>query len=286
MFSDREGLVDKTIFQKDAMDSTLKNDIWNLILKFYLDDVRYINRYSDINEKYSRHDLKDCLNSKYILNLYTEFFIIPLDDKESYSLDYNKSVIKDLYFKLEWFKVYDLIEHLYNFIPSMHKTAYKNELNKRLIRNNSAYRCMDGKICPVISVEELDSISESLKNPFDEVSDHIKKAVEYFSDRKSPDYENSIKESITAVETLCSIIVGKKSTLGEAIKTLKTKGLVIHPSLESAFIKLYGYTSDAKGVRHAGDIGGKASSFEEAKFMLVSCSAFVNYLMDCNNNLQ
>lgn len=55
--------------------------------------------------------------------------------------------------------------------------------------------------------------------------------------------------------------------------------MVIHAGLKSAFNMLYGYTSDANGIRHAGDIGGPSSTFEEAKFMLVSCSAFVNYLI-------
>ena len=49
--------------------------------------------------------------------------------------------------------------------------------------------------------------------------------------------------------------------------------------MKAAFEKLYGYTSDASGVRHAGKLGGPDSTFEEAKFMLVSCSAFVNYLI-------
>jgi len=40
---------------------------------------------------------------------------------------------------------------------------------------------------------------------------------------------------------------------------------------------MYGYTSDEDGIRHAmleePDVG-----FEDAKFMLVACSAFINYL--------
>ena len=58
----------------------------------------------------------------------------------------------------------------------------------------------------------------------------------------------------------------------------KEKGVIIHPSLKEAFNKLYGYTSNAKGIRHAGNLGGKDSTFEEAKFMLVSSCAFINYL--------
>ena len=45
-------------------------------------------------------------------------------------------------------------------------------------------------------------------------------------------------------------------------------------------MKLYGYTSDESGIRHAGRIDGKGTTFAEAKFMLIACSAFVNYLID------
>lgn len=68
------------------------------------------------------------------------------------------------------------------------------------------------------------------------------------------------------------------------IKKLEDNGVEIHSGLKSAFNILYGYTSDANGIRHAGDIGGPASTFEEAKFMLVSCCAFVNYLMAMSAN--
>ncbi len=53
----------------------------------------------------------------------------------------------------------------------------------------------------------------------------------------------------------------------------------MHPALEAAFTKLYDYTSDAKGIRHA-LLDEDRVTFEEAKFMLVACSAFVNYVRD------
>ena len=66
--------------------------------------------------------------------------------------------------------------------------------------------------------------------------------------------------------------------LGKMIKKMTDCGVNIQPTLSTAFEKLYGYTSTAKGVRHAGDVGGKDVSFEEARFMLVACSAFINYV--------
>ena len=50
------------------------------------------------------------------------------------------------------------------------------------------------------------------------------------------------------------------------------------PSPKGAFDKLYGYTSDADGIRHALLEEDKVT-FEQAKFMLVVCSAFTNYVI-------
>ena len=52
----------------------------------------------------------------------------------------------------------------------------------------------------------------------------------------------------------------------------------LHPALEKSFKQLYGYTSDSDGIRHAlMDIYN--CDFEDAKYMIVSSSAFVNYLI-------
>ncbi|GAI53088.1 unnamed protein product, partial [marine sediment metagenome] len=59
-------------------------------------------------------------------------------------------------------------------------------------------------------------------------------------------------------------------------KVVKGK-IDLHPALEKAFDSLYGYTSDEGGIRHA-LMGVPDLDFEDAKFMLVSCAAFINYL--------
>ena len=108
---------------------------------------------------------------------------------------------------------------------------------------------------------------------------HLQSSVDLFSDRKNPDYRNSIKESISAVEAVCQIITGEeKATLGQALKKLEEKGIELHEALRKSFSNLYGYTSDADGIRHA-LLEESTLDFDDAKFfMLVSCSAFVNYL--------
>jgi len=101
------------------------------------------------------------------------------------------------------------------------------------------------------------------------------------SDRKSPDYRNSIKESISAVESLVQKTVGKKGTLGQLIEKIE-EHFELHKALKKSFRELYGYTSDKDGIRHA-MLDEPNLDFEDAKFMLVTCSAFINYV---NGKLQ
>jgi hypothetical protein len=106
-------------------------------------------------------------------------------------------------------------------------------------------------------------------------------SISLAADRKSPDYRNSIKESISAVEAICSLVVAGSSsaTLGQALKELeKKKSVDMDPALKGTFEKLYGYTSDAEGILHA-FLKESNLDFEDAKFMLVSCSAFIYCLI-------
>ena len=52
----------------------------------------------------------------------------------------------------------------------------------------------------------------------------------------------------------------------------------MHGALKSAFSSLFGYTSSGDGIRH-GSIRQSEADFDIAKFMMVSCSAFINYLI-------
>ena len=146
----------------------------------------------------------------------------------------------------------------------------------------SAYRFIGDSIGEITNEAEISAIEAVLadSSPFAGINGHLQNALEKFTDRKNPDYRNSIKESISAVESMARLITGdSKATLGKAIKRLKDKGLVLHPALEDAWSKLYGYTSDAGGIRHA-MLEESTIRSSDAKYMLVSCSAFVSYLLE------
>ena len=51
----------------------------------------------------------------------------------------------------------------------------------------------------------------------------------------------------------------------------------MHSALKDAYVKMYGYASDSGGIRHA--LKDVEPSSEDARFMLVASSAFINYLI-------
>lgn len=146
---------------------------------------------------------------------------------------------------------------------------------------------MQDKFVSITNETEIESVSDASNTPYNSVNIHIQKALTLYSDRKQPDYENSIKESISAVEAMCCIITGMtgaSATLGAALKKLEDNGVIIHGAMRNAFSQLYGYTSDAYGIRHGG-IDFKNAPSEDAKYMLISCSAFVNYLVEKHSKI-
>ena len=182
----------------------------------------------------------------------------------------------------EWYEVYDFIEIHLSMLEGDKQYERIKQYNTLLEEERAAYRIIGHCVVPITDKVEIAEIEQALSSNYDPVSIHIQKALELYSDIKTPDYENSIKESICAVESVCCIITdesGTQATLGKTLKKLADNGVHIHKAMESAFSSLYGYTSDEHGIRH-GSIDFTNAPSEDAKFMLVACAAFVNYLLE------
>ena len=184
--------------------------------------------------------------------------------------------------KKDWFLKLDLIEFVYPYIKNIINDkdfrSKVKQLNNEFERHNFAYRLINGKIVEITSENEIKSIEEAINNTKSNAKTHLQNALEKLSPSIS-DYRNSIKESISAVECVCREITGE-STLDKSLKKLENKGVVLNSQLKTGLGNLYQYTNDGStGIRHALMDDKNAPSADEAIFMLVSCSAFVNYLI-------
>lgn len=273
LFSQRIGKSPiKSVIQTDTIDDDLKNALWNGLTIFYWD--------GKVKNDWIEHNPNDVI--VLLTRIWIHFFKNRLDEMPK-SFDRLQPVIKKFFYGCEWYQIYDFIE----FIPLNYTRDHYSQTNESFIeycnnvfeRELSAYRFVNGTLTQISSKEEVESIEEALiiTDTLKPVKTHLNRALELFSDRKTPDYRNSIKESISAVESYCSILTGNpKATLGQALKQIE-KDNNIHPALKNSFSSLYGYTSDADGIRHA-LLDDDNLNQEDAKFMLVACSAFINYL--------
>ena len=195
-----------------------------------------------------------------------------------------------------WYSKLDMIEMSLVFLFDVYKknsnlfeespSVFEKNINKEFARLNYAYRIVDHFIVEITSEEEIKTVEKANASNSDNVRVHLTSALELMSKRPNGEYRSSIRESISAVENWCRQYTGE-STLGKALNKLKDKKDVIHPKLRTALEQLYTYTNqEDTGIRHALMVedGNYTPSMDEAVFMIVTCSAFINYLN--NKNVQ
>jgi hypothetical protein len=255
------------------MDEGLRNRLWNLIrARFFYNAPEFRSLPSD------SLPLQQAAADTF-KNLWHNYFKETTDSiGNSYTDALNK--LKQFILKCNWFEVYDLLEFLADASPPSWRQSFIDSVNAVLKEEQSGYRFVSGRIVQITSEEEIVAIEQALALPdsLKPVREHLGQSLALLSNRKTPDYRNSIKESISAVESLSKIISNQnKATLGPALNAVEKK-TKLHAVLKEAFQKLYGYTSDAQGIRHA-LMDEPSLDVEDAKFMLISCSAFVNYLV-------
>lgn len=271
MFSEKYGFAKERKMQVKTVTSSLRNRIWNV---FFANEIKKGGIHSD--------RLQQVINGEIsIEEQIIDRFGLTIDSSR-YGDGADKRLKENILNSPEWYFIYDFVDYYISIVDENKRASIIRQFNTVFEQEKTAYRIVNGEIAPITNPKEIQAIEAASISPFDSVNTHLRKALNHYSDRQTPDYENSIKESISAVESMCCIITGltgSQATLGKALKKLKDAGVHIHPAMERAFDALYGYTSDENGIRHGG-IDFTNAPAEDAKYMLVTCSAFINYLIE------
>ena len=272
LFSEREGYEQSKSIQREDMDGDLRSGLWNVFYDCFedqLDGTIY-------KPEHVLHYIFYIIWVDFLKNNTDEYQNIAcFESLGNFTYTKNKNFAKNIFLSHPWFGVFNLIEFTILNSSKSEKNKFMNRCNKVLKKENSAYRIIEEFVTEITSEQEIQSINQSMHVPYDGVKKHIHQALLLFSDRENPDYPNSIKESISAVESLVKEVTGEnQGTLGKLINQLN-----LHPAFGESLTKLYGFTSDAKGIRHGG--AGKPLKIDQstAHFMLITCSAFVNYII-------
>ena len=287
-FSRRMWFEKEPLLQREGITEKLAIRIRNAIYEILDLYGKKIEKDEYWTNSYSQTDY----TSMILIRMFADTYWITIDSLPEY---FNKTMeyIKDWFFKQERHKQYDFIEFIYTYLQSEVNiqqiwyfpknewcNKYLHSINRILKSENSAYILLKSwDIVPITEESEIECIQESLEVPYENVKKHIKDAIKLFKEEPK-NYRNSIKESISAVEVMCRELTGMpKATLWDALKHLKESWVEIHPALEKGYSCIYWYTNDEWWIRHGFKMNSIEVTFDDAKYMLVSCSAFINYLI-------
>jgi AbiJ N-terminal domain 4 len=206
-FSERQGLKPiRQVLQTDSMDEALRSRLWNVLgdsLPSWVEGYNFSHRDNRLLLRFCR-------------TAWHEHFKRPMDtipDSPNQAI----KQIRDYFFRCEWYEVYDFMEFVEGIRSSFYSASKTEEFNGVLAAELSAYRFVAGKLAPISSEQENRSIEQAIaqtSGAYSPTSEHLKQAVVLLARKPIPDYRNSIKESISAVEAICAVITGNpKATL-------------------------------------------------------------------------
>ncbi|MCY4197087.1 MAG: hypothetical protein OXD33_09265 [Rhodobacteraceae bacterium] len=209
----------------------------------------------------------------------------------------------DANFKLVMAKVHDIIKNdrfdrVLHFLEILlrqtriaedyfQRLQFATKIQALLQKHNAAYRLSIEYnhrfwFFPCESEEHAVAVAQALEllqqGEFEGAKAHLRHAVDHINGGR---HAAAIAESIHAVESVARKIDPKASkSLSPALKSLQDRGLLTHDALCKAFEKLYGYTSNEQGIRHA-LIDKDAANVDvaESVFMFGACASFAGYLV-------
>lgn len=189
----------------------------------------------------------------------------------------------------DWPEFFDLLEFVVHLLTEAHPSGDRGlwftRMNVILEAQGCAYLFIAEELAPVTNPVEVAEATAAAECAIPSAATHIREALRLLPPSANASPRNSIKESISAVEAaLKSLTMNPSATLTDGLTAFEGRYGALHPALRQGLIRLYGYTSDEKGVRHALVDEAANVTVSDARFMLVACSAFTNYLVSLSTD--
>lgn len=183
--------------------------------------------------------------------------------------------LKEKFTKGDYVEVFDFLQFVirHDACPA----EIKHGIAAALREGRAAYRLIDSTIVPISNEAESMVVTSALKAvSLPELGgsrSHLLKAGEYLT---SGNWDDSVRESIHAVESLLITLEPEEKTLSKVLKRFETNGK-INPNLKRAMNALYDFTSDEKGIRHAKLFENANVGEDEALYMFGVCASFLTF---------
>lgn len=225
--------------------------------------------------------------------------ILVMDDEEpdDYYLSHTPAieVLRNLVMNISWYRFYDTVEIVAERIididdadsftqsrknESFSFSAYRQRVNELFSEYNVDWKMNEsGQLelpLPPFLEDKAKSTEERLADQFAPARMHFRKA-RGFALGSHRDAENSIKESISAIESICKTFYPDASTLGDALKMMRKDGSV-SSMLITIVEKFYAYANAEPAVRHGSNKDSVVLE-HDAELALHFAAAFIRTLI-------
>lgn len=199
----------------------------------------------------------------------------------------------------EWYQFYDCvevvgdelksIEPIYDGAPGFVDASkftfdsYRAKVNEVFAKHQVGWRLNSRSqlesALPKDLADRVDGVEKKL-DQFDAAREHFRKAKRYALGTHK-DCENSIKESVSAFESVGKVLYDKTTTLGDVLNRMKKDGSA-PPMLVNVMEKFYAYANAEPGVRHGGTQKPKSDEMDAELAMHLS-AAFIRYAIEIQN---
>ena len=208
---------------------------------------------------------------------------------------------------LSWEKVFDFCERLHNYLakdvsyyddengftittPQSEVQEFISvELQRLFSEEGLAFDFCDGLVQRRGRKHTIEIVSKAQVVMGDSrlisARKHYNKALQFFRTPSKPDFENTVKEAVCAVEAAGRTLfpTAKVTTLGDLVKWLtNTEDIQLPKSISQTLTGLYGFRSSGEGVGHGGAEGGTVTA-ELAEYVLSVAASQIILLVDLAN---
>ena len=262
----------------EQISSDLRRQIWNTTRSFLLENrtLRMTRTYG-----YNRYYFSE-QGSRIVERVLGSLYGKP-EDEINTEYKHALNAFREVIISSDFNRVLDFMEIMVN--DHGVSSGYADEVRCLFEHYGAAYRLdmsqRPRRFFPHVSKEQADETQRAIEtlreSSMEGAATHLREAAAHINARQ---FSDSIVVSIHAVESVARAIDPKASkTLGPALNSLEKCGLLKHRVLKDAFVKLYGYTSDEEGIRHAlVEKAGPDIGLDEAIFMYGACASFAAYL--------
>ena len=183
----------------------------------------------------------------------------------------------------EWFKVYDIVEALYNSNFKNTQFEFAEEINGYFIEKGIGWKLDNGKII-FRGDNLLENILQNAKNNiarngFDTAKNEISEAISDLSRKPNPDKTGAVQHSLACLECITRKIVGNKNqTLGQLISQHRQ---IVPSPLDIVIEKIWGFASNQG--RHLQE--GGEPDYDETELLLGLVASVSSYLTKKKNKI-